>query len=448
MIDTKINQANELYLKGLFAEAATSYQEILNDYPDHIGACHNLGLTYYQMEEYKKALELFDHAYKLGSLESLVCRGNCYRALNQYQLSLADYGQSFIENLENAGAYCNYGNTLRELGKPNLAIPFLQVAQKLDPTNITAKFNEAVAHLLAGDLLQGWELYESRWEYEHQKGLKPSINRPELTKEIFNSEIQGKTILLYSEQGFGDTIQFCRYIPSLQAMGAKILLVTRPDLLPLFNDCQDFQVRDSFENLPNADYHCALLSLPRIFGTTLETIPAPIKYLDATEKDVAAWKKLLGPKTKMRVGITWSGNRTTWINRYKSMQVENLEPLLSEDYQFINLQHDATNQELEFLKEHNVLDFTRDIKNFDHTASLIANLDLVITVDTAVAHLSGALGIPTWIMLNAYGTDWRWLLDRKDNPWYPTARLFRQPSPNDWSTVVNDVQQHLKLFKI
>jgi tetratricopeptide (TPR) repeat protein len=448
MIDTELATVNRLYEQGKFIEAKAGFEKIIQEHPDTIGAYHNLGLTCYQLGDFARGLEMFDHAYKNGSHESLICRGNCYRALDQYELALADYGQAFIENHRSASAYCNYGNTLREMGEPELAIPFLQVSQKLDPTNITTIFNESVAHLLSGNLLAGWDLYESRWQYDTQKGLKPEINRPEITINDIDAGLEGKTVLLYSEQGFGDTIQFCRYIINLRNKGAKIILVTRPELFPLFVGDASIKVTDNFENIGNFDYHCALLSLPRAFRTTLETIPAPIKYLNANEKAVQWWKKTLGPKTKMRIGLTWTGNRATWINRYKSMSLNQLVPLLSAEYQFVNLQHDATVEELDLLKQHNVLIVNDQLKNFHDTAALVSNLDLVISVDTAVAHLSGALGVPTWIMLNAYGTDWRWLLNRSDNPWYPTARLFRQPSFKDWTTVVSDIKQHLKLFKI
>lgn len=447
-IDTKLAQANGFYAESNFTQAVDAYKTLISEHPECIGAYHNLGLTYYQLGNYSDALELFDYAYQHGSKESLVCRGNCKRALDQYYPALADYGQAFIEDPENSSAYCNYGNTLREMGKPELAIPFLQVAQKLDPSNVTSFFNESVSHLLSGNLLPGWDLYESRWNYDHQKGCKPVVNRPELTKEVIDGDLTDKVIMLYSEQGFGDTIQFCRYIIPLREKGAKLILVTREELFPLFAGDSGIRVSDTFDNIGEFDYHCALLTLPRVFKTTLDTIPAPIKYLNANERDAQKWRKELGPKTKMRVGITWTGNRTTWINRYKGMQLENLVPLFSNDCQFINLQHDATEKELELLKKHNVLIVNDRLKNFHDTAALICNLDLVITVDTAVAHLAGALGVPTWIMLNAYGTDWRWLLNRSDNPWYPTARLFRQPEFSNWKAVINDVDQHLKLFKI
>jgi len=448
MIDIELATINELYAKGKYNEAREGYEKIIKEHPNNIGAHHNLGLVCYQLGEYERSLELFDYAYKNGLQESLVCRGNCRRALDQYDLALADYGLAFVENPENASAYCNYGNTLREMGKPELAIPFLQVSHKLNSKDVTTVFNESVAHLLNGDLLPGWDLYESRWQYEHQKDSKPVINRPELSNEIVNSDLQGKTVLLYSEQGHGDTIQFCRYILPLRAKGANIILVTSPQLFALFAGDPHITVTNSFDNLGDFDYHCALLSLPRVFKTTLETIPAPIKYLNANERDVQEWRKILGPKTKMRVGFTWSGNRTTWINRYKGMKLENLVPLFSDEYQFVNLQHDANNEELKILKKHNILVVNDQLKNFHDTAALVSNLDLVISVDTAVAHLGGALGVPTWVMLNAYGTDWRWLLKRSDNPWYPTARLFRQPGFGDWTSVVNDIKQQLKLFKI
>ena len=448
MIDIELATINGLYEQGKYAEAKIGFERIIKERPDNVGAYHNLGLVCYQLGEYQRGLELFDFAYNHGLKESLVCRGNCHRALDQYDLALADYGRAFIEDPENAGAYCNYGNTLREMGKPELAIPFLQVSHKLNPENVTTVFNESVAHLLSGNLLTGWDLYESRWNYEHQKGSKPIIDRPELSKDIIDNDLQGKTILLYSEQGHGDTIQFCRYIISLRSKGANIILVTSPQLFALFAGDPQIKVTNSFDNLGDFDYHCALLSLPRAFQTTLDTIPAPIKYINANEKQVQEWRKTLGPKTKMRIGFTWSGNRTTWINRYKGMKLENLIPLFSNEYQFVNLQHDATEEEIDTLKQHNVLVVNDKLQNFHDTAALVSNLDLVISVDTAVAHLGGALGVPTWIMLNAYGTDWRWLLNRSDNPWYPTARLFRQPGFNDWTSVVNDINQHLKLFKI
>ena len=448
MIDIELATVNELYAQGKYQEAKAGFEKIIREHPENIGAYHNLGLTCYNLGEYQQGLELFDHAYKNGLADSLVCRGNCRRALDQYDLALADYGRAFVENPENAGAYCNYGNTLREMGRPELAIPFLQVSHKLDPTNVTTVFNESVSHLLSGDLLPGWDLYESRWKYDHQKDTKPVINRPELTIEDVDRGLEGRTVLLYSEQGHGDTIQFCRYILPLRDKGARIILVTSPQLFALFAGDPHIKVTNSFDDLGDFDYHCALLSLPRVFKTTLETIPAPIKYLNANERDVQEWKKILGPKTKMRISITWSGNRTTWINRYKGMNLENLIPLFSNEYQFVNLQHDATEEEIKILKKHNVLVVNDKLKNFHDTAALVSNLDLVISVDTAVTHLAGALGMPVWVMLNAYGTDWRWLLKRSDNPWYPTARLFRQPSFKDWSTVISDIQQHLKLFKI
>lgn len=448
MIDIELATVNGLYEQGDYQGAKKGFEKIISERPDNIGAYHNLGLVCYQLGEYQRGLELFDYAYKNGLQESLVCRGNCQRALNRYDQALADYGRAFVENPENASAYCNYGNTLREMGKPELAIPFLQVSHKLNPSDVTTVFNESVAHLLSGDLLPGWDLYESRWRYEHQKDTKPIIHRPELSNEIINGDLQGKTILLYSEQGHGDTIQFCRYILPLRSKGAKIILVTSPQLFALFAGDAQITVTNSFDKLEDFDYHCALLSLPRVFKTTLETIPAPIKYLNANEQAVQEWKKVLGPKTKMRIGFTWSGNRTTWINRYKGMKLENLVPLFTDEYQFVNLQHDANEEELKILKKHNVLVVNDQLKNFHDTAALVSNLDLVISVDTAVAHLGGALGVPTWVMLNAYGTDWRWLLNRSDNPWYPTARLFRQPNFGNWQSVVDEIKQQLKLFKI
>lgn len=447
MIDFKLDSANQLYLANDFVRAKEGYLEILKEDNNNLSALHNIGLCYYNLGEFTDALDSFNRAYEHGLEESLVCRGNCYRALELYQLALADYGTALVKNYKNASAFNNYGNTLRELGEPVLAIPFLQASQILDPSNTTAKFNEAVAHLLAGNLLPGWEKYESRWDYEHQKGLKPQFNNvPEWDG---TQDLNGKTILLYSEQGYGDTLQFCRYVLPLQDKhGAKVILVTRPELTSLFGSNPNMQVFSTNESLPPFDYHCALLGLPKAFKTTLNTIPSPIKYLSANERRVQKWRRELGPKLKMRVGITWSGLKESWINRYKSMPLEKVLELVTDEHQFVCLQKDITESDKALLEKYNVTVISDQLVDFHETAAVISNLDVVITVDTSVAHLSGGLGVPTWIMLNNYAVDWRWLLNRNDSPWYPTARLFRQSSPGDWTSVIQEIKQHLKLFKI
>lgn len=441
----KLEQASNLYREKNFVEAEILFRELAKEFPDLVDHQHNHGIVLCELGRYAEAEHCFDLGIKQGNAESYICKGNVLRALDRYHEALYHYGQAFLIDANNKHAYSNYGNTLRELGRPDLAVPFLQASQVVDPNFIPAQFNEAVAQLLNGNFAEGWNKYESRWSYEEQRGLKPKFDKPEWDN---TQDIKGKTLLIYCEQGFGDTIQFCRYLLPIQQHGAKIILVTRPELVSLFSGSDNMPVFSSLDNLPDFDYHCALLSLPRVFKTTLDNVPKEVQYVHPDQQIVQQWKKQLGPKKKMRVGLCWSGNRGTWINRYKSINLETLLQVVDTQHQYFALHNNITDSERVLLEKHGVEIVDNLLTDFNQTAGLIANLDFVITVDTAVAHLSASMGLPTWIMLPAYGVDWRWLLNRKDSPWYPTARLFRQQNYGDWSNVIKEIKLHQELFKV
>jgi tetratricopeptide (TPR) repeat protein len=444
-ITEELDRGNQLYQERKLTEARDCYQSIVNEDSTFGNAWHNLGMVHSELGDFLSAIECFNKGIELGIVESILCRGNVFRSLDQPRESLGDYARTFVVNPESASAYNNYGNVLREMGRPDLAIPFLQAAQVLNPNMITAYFNEAVAHLLKGDYEKGWEKYEYRWFYEGQAGLKPKLDKPEWDG---SQSLKDQCILVYSEQGFGDTIQFCRYIGLLQSLGASVILVTRQQLVPLFEGTPGVVVKTDFENLPPYDYHCALLSLPKVFKTTIDTIPTQLSYIHASKSSTLDWQKQLGPKKKMRVGLTWTGDKSNWINRYKRIPLEKLLELVADEHQFFALTIDITDEERKLLEDKGVEILDNKINNFSDTAGLIANLDVVITVDTAVAHLAGALGISTWIMLPCYAVDWRWLLNRNSSPWYPSARLFRQTEMNNWQSVIDNLRTHLELNKI
>jgi hypothetical protein len=379
--------------------------------------------------------------------EQLVDLGNEFRAQMQPEQALECYTRAFTQDRKQISAFNNYGNVLREIGDPEGGIPFLQRAIALKPDFVTAKFNLAVAQLLAGDYAQGWATYENRWNYEHLAGTLPTFSQPRWTGQ----DLTGKTILVIGEQGHGDTIQFVRFLHDLRNRGAIILLQVTDGLVSIMTDMGvAYKVGTYGVDLGEFDYWTPIMSLPLYLGTTLQNLPKPLGYLRADPKLSTAWTQELGLKRKMRIGIAWSGRRDSWLNQHKGVPFDQICNFLSENpsYDWINLQADCTEEEQQVLDKLGVRSFPGKIKNFADTAALMSSMDHVVSVDTAVAHLAAALGKPTFIMLNNFAVDWRWLLNRKDSPWYPSALLFRQPSIGDWRSVFDQVTKQLSLAKI
>ena len=377
----------------------------------------------------------------------LINQGNQHRSDRQYHEALKCYALAFVQDPESAAAWNNYGNVTREMGFPKRAVPFLQHAIELDPTNITAQFNLAVCYLLMGDYARGWPQYESRWNYEHLAGTEPQFAQPRWRGE----SLQGKTILVVGEQGHGDNIQFVRFLWNLHVMGARIKLQVTDGLIPLLGRSNIIeQVGRYSDDMGEFDYWVPIMSIPGVLGITLDTLAKPVSYLNADPVSMQQWQQILGPKTRLRVGLCWSGRRDSWLNQHKAMPFEDVVRMIENNpqYEWINLQCDATPEEEAKLIELGVKTFPGRIQSFAETAALIMHMDVVVSVDTAVAHLAGALGRPLWLMLNKYSTDWRWLLDRDSSPWYSTARLFRQTNYNDWSTVIPKITQFLSWFKV
>ena len=377
--------------------------------------------------------------------EQLVEAGNQCRTENNPGQALLYYAQAFTQDPDNFSAWNNYGNVLRECGRPDRAIPFLKTALNIWPGQPTANFNLAVAYLLSGDYAQGWPQYETRWQFEHLNGLLPTPEQPRWTGQ----DLKDKTLLVFAEQGHGDNIQFIRFIRNLMTLGAKIKLQINTNLIPLFSG-SNITLYAPEQDCGEFDYWIPIMSIPGVLGVTLENLPQDLQYIEADKNLVQEWQKRLGFKKRLRVGFCWSGRRDTWINLHKGMPFIEMLTLIKQnpDYEWINLQIDCTPEEEQILIAAGVTVYSGSIRNFSDTAALIHHLDVVLSVDTAVAHLAGALGRPAWIMLNAYGLDWRWLLGRDDSPWYPSARLFRQPVMGDWRSVVGKIHKFLIHNKI
>lgn len=378
--------------------------------------------------------------------EQLIEQGNQCRETNQPVQALLLYAQAFTQDPDSFSAWNNYGNVLRELGRPDRAVPFLETAIKIIPDQSTANFNLAVAYLLMGDYQRGWAQYEWRWKFEHLNGQLPNFEQPRWTGQ----DLKDKTILILGEQGHGDNIQFIRFLIHIKSLGARIVLQTTDALVPLFTSGAIDATIGFLDPVPEFDYWIPIMSIPGVLNVNLDNLPQQLSYITPNAELAKVWGARLGPKKRLRVGFCWSGRRDSWINRHKSMSFETMLDLIKQnpDYEWVNLQTDCSADEAKILANTGVTCYPGLIGSFNDTAALINNLDVVLSVDTAVAHLAGALGRPTWIMLSQYALDWRWLLNRDDSPWYPSARLFRQPTMGDWSSVTSKVDKFLKLFKI
>jgi hypothetical protein len=377
----------------------------------------------------------------------LIEQGNNYRANNQPAEALQCYTLAMCQDPDSAAAFNNYGNVMRETGQPRRGIPFLEHAAILDPNNVTARFNLAVSYLIMGDYARGWPAYEARWQYEHLAGTEPQHKQPRWRGE----DLRDKTILVVGEQGHGDNIQFCRFLSNLHAAGAKILFQVTDGMIPLLSGSPIIAWLGRYtDEPPEFDYWVPIMSIPGLLGITLDNLPRQINYINAQESQVKEWLQLMGPKTRMRVGFSWSGRRDAWLNRHKGMPFETMLELIKNNpqYEWINLQVDATDEESAAMAEAGVTMYPGTIISFAETAALMMCLDVVISVDTAITHLAGALGRPTWLMLQWFATDWRWMLDRDSSPWYPTTRIFRQPSMGDWASVTKKIEQYLSWFKV
>lgn len=441
---TEFELGNQAYLAGDYNKAKELYTLAIEKDPSNVVVYHNLGLTYSNLGLYQAALDHLKIPIEHNYSESYLTRGAIKRSIGDYDGALVDFLKAIYCNPKNSNAYSNYGNSLREFGLPDLAIPFLQKAQEQD-SNPMHRLNESVAHLLRGDWLAGWQKYDARWFYESDKNTKPVLLGEEYNGK---QDVLGKVVLVYGEQGFGDIIQFCRFVSLIQQQGGNVVLAIRKPLIQLIqNSFPSVRVVDSSDEIPSYSYHVPLLELPNVFNITPNNIPMSSKYLESPHDSNIIWKTRLLDIRKPRVGIVWNSNRNAYISRFKRIDLdEMLQGIHTDNCEWVSLYTEATQDEKEILKKYNVHSFDEDLTNFAETAALIQNLDLVITIDTAVAHLAGALGVKTWVMLPNYAVDWRWLLERRDSPFYSSMLLYRQNSTNTWKNVLVSIKNDLSLL--
>ncbi len=425
------------------AEALASYDQALALSPSYLEALNGRTVALLKLRRLEEALANCDRTLVLKPDHAEACndRGVILQEMKRFDEALASYGRAQTLKPGFAEAIYNAGVVLQQLKRLDEALAHFDRAHALKPDFADAHCHGALLRLLTGDFERGWIQSEWRWK-SASSGL---VRRPFAQPLWLGGEtIDGKTILLHSEQGYGDTIQFCRYVALVAARGARVILQVEEPLRQLMSGLAGVsQCISKDEALPDFDLHCPLLSLPLAFGTRLETIPSATSYLrvPAQARD---WRAQLGLSPRPRIGLAWSGNPQHQRDAERSIAFARLSPLFDVTASFVSLQRDVRAGDQAALKARiGILNLGPSLENFADAAALVANLDLVITVDTGVAHLAAALGRPVWMLL-PFVPDWRWLLDRDDTPWYPTMRLFRQSARGDWDNVIARVAMALR----
>lgn len=442
-IGAQFNLGICLQLLNNLNDAIVCYQQVLLKVPSHVQALCNIGIALQVLKRDEEALNYFNAAIKTNPehAEAFFNQGNALQALDRCPEALVSYTNALTLIPDYEDALLNRGNVLRELGKTSAALNDYDHALLINPHNPEVHLNQSLCRLLLGNFKQGWPQYEARWDSKDIKKNKIIFKKPLWLGE---ESLEGKTILLYSEQGLGDAIQFCRYIKFVKARGAHILLWVLPALKNLFAALDGVdQVLTDYDVFPPFDYHCPLLSLPLAFKTDFSSIPNEVPYLYSTMNKQQAWTNFLGEKKKPRIGLVWSGSTIHKNDKHRSIALNNFITLLRDDVEFICLQKEFRESDMATLKAHKNISIVADkLLDFSDTAALLDHIDLVISIDTSVAHLAAAMNKPVWILI-PFDPDWRWLLNRNDSPWYPNMRLFRQAQINQWEDVIQQIKNAL-----
>ena len=479
-VQTRFEEALALHQNGSLAQAREIYLRVLEMHPGHADAHHLAGVIAYQSGNLRQAADLIGRAIELnpGMVAAYSNRGLVLRDLRRPEEALASYDRALALKPDLAVAHCNRGlvlqdlgrlddavasydtalglqpdyaearanrgDALKELGRLEDALESYDRALALKPDLATVPWNLALCRLLTGDFARGWEGYERRWDVPQlagQIGKKRHYAQP---LWLGAEPLQGKDLLLYGEGGLGDTIQFCRYAKLAAAAGARVILEVPRSLHALLKDLAGVaQVVEQGGALPKFDFHCPLPSLPLAFRTRLDNVPSFDAYVACQPAKLAEWKARLGETGKPRIGLVWSGSVKHTNDRNRSIALRELIAQLPTHAQYVSLQKETRPADAETLAAHGeILRFEEQLRDFSDTAALCELMDVIVSVDTSVAHLAGALGKPVWILL-PFVPDWRWMLEREDSVWYPSARLFRQDQAGDWAGVLASLRTAL-----
>jgi tetratricopeptide (TPR) repeat protein len=432
--DAMSNLGLALHASGRFEEAVASHRNALALAPGHPEILYNLGNACLELGRIDEALASYDEvlAKNPAHVGALVNRSNAFLRLNRPLDAIAGFDRALASMPGHPQILTNRGHALRRLNRLVEALADFDAALVKAPDFPEAHFEAGMTRLTLGDF-GGWKQYEWRWKTGTFAGRRRQFRAP---LWLGDAPVRGRSILLHAEQGLGDTIQFIRYAPLLASRGAKVICEVQPELRSLLSQFDGIEVIAEGEPLPRFDLHCPLLSLPLAFGTTAETIPSPVPYLAAPADRLAYWGERL-PRAP-RAGFVWSGSQSHKNDANRSIPLATLAALFEKaPLSCISLQtelREADGKALRGLPD--LVCLGEQLRDFAETAAVISLLDVVVSVDTAVAHLAGALGKPVVILL-PFAADFRWLRDREDTPWYPTAKLIRQPAFGDWDRVVD-----------
>jgi tetratricopeptide (TPR) repeat protein len=445
LVEAFNNRANVLKELERPEDALKDYDRAIALQPDNADAFNNRGNLYKQLEQHDQALLDYEKAIALKPDYAEACYnyGTTLFELDRFDPALTQLSRAIELKPDYAEAFYNRGTTLMALPRIDDALADFAKAIALKPDYPEAAWNRGLCNLMAGRWREGWPDYERRWQTNQTPPHWHMYDRPLWTGR---EDIRGKTLLLHSEQGHGDTIMAVRFVRAVIERGARVVLDAPPALQPLLEQIDGATLTRPGEPAPAFDLYCPLMSLPRALDVTLETVRADVPYLAAPAEHLEKWRRRLPNTAGLKVGINWAGNPTFRHDRNRSIGLARMLPLLvRSDMRFFALQKDLRDGDGDLLCSHPEIEtLGQDIESFADTAAIISLMDLVISSDTSVVHLAGALGKPTWILL-PFVPDWRWLLDRHDSPWYPTARLFRQTKLGYWSGVVERVASELSV---
>ncbi|HLX14959.1 MAG TPA: tetratricopeptide repeat protein [Bradyrhizobium sp.] len=440
--DAMSNLGLALHASGRFDEAVTHFRNALLLAPSHPEILYNLGNACLELGLIDEALASYDDvlAKNPDHAGALVNRGNTLLRFNRPVEAMSSYDKALAAMPGHQQILTNRGHALRRLDRPTEALVDFEAALVRSAEFAEAHFEAAMTRLTLGDFAAGWKEYEWRWKTGAFAGKRRHFKAP---LWLGDAPVAGKTILLHAEQGLGDTLQFIRYAPLLAGRGAKVVCEVQAELRALLSQFEGIDVVAEGEPLPAFDLHCPLLSLPLAFATLIETIPASVPYLAAPAERLAYWRDRLpqGP----RAGFVWSGSATHKNDRNRSIPLARLAALFTDPaLRCFSLQGELREIDKETLAGlPNLVDLGGELCDFIDTAAVISLLDIVVSVDTSVAHLAGALGKPVVVLL-PFAADFRWMRNRGDTPWYPTARLIRQQAFGDWDGVIARLGDELR----
>lgn len=441
------NLASLLNTINKYKEAKILLKQALKIKPDYIDALNNLGISTKLNKEYLEAIKIFEKIVELkpNFIKAFINLGNCLQSQKKFEKALVIYNKALNIEPNSVEVLYNQGTCLNELNLQDKAKIIYKKILKLEPNFIEAKWNLALIQLLQGNYNEGWQNHEIRKKREKTK--KNYLNFQENKSWLGDKDLAKKTIYILSEQGLGDNIQFCRYLPMLENLGAKIILDTPKTLDRIIRSLNVRYTHINELKKIEFDYNCLLMSLPLAFNTQLDSIPNKVPYLFTPKDKKDYWKKKIGSKITKRIGLMWSGNPQYENDHNRSINLDKLSELFDLPFEFHSLQIDYSKFDLKLLKKYKnlICHDKSELLGFDNTAGLIESMDLIISVDTSIAHLSGAINKPVWLLLPST-PHYMWLLNRNDSPWYPSMKLYRQEKKGDWDIVVNKVKKDLLNF--